>query len=336
MLGELWELHSFDQPLQNGGGSRKERLEKVLLSLSHACFFGSTKVFHRTLWYDKIIMGETLCLTSLSDLKHVLREFHIHPQKRLGQHFILSRKAVETIVREVKDANPSIIIEIGAGLGTLACALGTLRRPVVAIEKDTKLVIALQSLVKEWGLKRDIQIVEMDARTIREEDIMTWSRGKSYVVVGNLPYHITSPLIRLFLELKTRPRIIVFTVQKEVALRINARPPSMNLLAVATQFYGTPSVLLLLKPTCFYPLPSVESAIIKIEPHKSLHENPDRFFHVVKLGFSHPRKLLISNLLKQFPKAALIQTFSLSNIPVQARSAELSMEQWINLAKYLR
>ena len=118
----------------------------------------------------------------------------------------------------------------------------------------------------------------------------------NYKVVANIPYYLTSPLIRKFLESDNQPTEIVLMLQKEVAQRICAEPPNMNLLAVSVQFYAEPKIISFVSKNCFWPAPKVDSAIIKIVPGQKPEISPDLFFKVVKAGFAHPRKQLVNNL----------------------------------------
>ncbi|MEK7498792.1 MAG: rRNA adenine dimethyltransferase family protein, partial [Patescibacteria group bacterium] len=152
-------------------------------------------------------------------------------------------------------------------------------------------------------------------------------------IVGNIPYYLTGFLLRTLLELEHPPKEIVFTIQKEVAERIIAKPPHMNLLAVSVQHFGTPELLFTIPKSDFNPPPQIDSATIKITSYanelKSKQAN-ELFFTLIKAGFSHPRKLLINNLSEGLgiEKTILEEAFKKEGISPTARAQELSLEQW--------
>jgi len=152
-------------------------------------------------------------------------------------------------------------------------------------------------------------------------------------VVANIPYYLTSPLIRKFLEEKNPPQEMVLMLQKEVAQRICSKPPDMNLLAVSVQFYAEPKIISYVSKNCFWPAPKIDSAIIKIIPKIKKQIKNDLFFKVVKAGFSQPRKQLVNNLSKTL-KLTKEQTIALlikNNIKPNQRAETLSIEDWIKL-----
>ena len=168
------------------------------------------------------------------------------------------------------------------------------------------------------------------------------NKDRKYKVVGNIPYYLTSHLIRLLLESSPLPSSIVLMVQKEVAQRIVAQPPKMNLLAVTTQFYAKPEIISYVPKSAFRPQPKVNSAIIRLTPllTPARSSKADQritkqfFFKVVKDGFSHPRKLLINNLSQslKIPKEQLQEIFSQITLPFNTRAQNLSLTQWKTLA----
>jgi len=158
----------------------------------------------------------------------------------------------------------------------------------------------------------------------------------SYRVVANLPYYITSPVLRMFLEAEKKPELLALMVQKEVAQRICAKPPDMSMLAVSTQFYAVPKIIAYVRKTAFWPRPKVDSAIVKIVPNKEKPVvAPDTFFRVVKAGFKQPRKQLANNLATEL-NLSRQETESLlkkADIKPEQRAETLSLKDWINLAK---
>ncbi|MFH1585107.1 MAG: rRNA adenine dimethyltransferase family protein, partial [Patescibacteria group bacterium] len=168
--------------------------------------------------------------------------------------------------------------------------------------------------------------------------------AKDYKVVANLPYYITAPLIRKFLETENPPKVMVVMVQKEVAQRITASPPDMNLLALAVQFYGKPEVVEYVSKGSFWPRPKVVSAILRITPNKRLKTRgrefiaAEQFFCAVKAGFSHPRRQLINNLAEglAMPKEIVGRWLSQNEVDPARRAETLSLAEWVALAQSRR
>ena len=162
--------------------------------------------------------------------------------------------------------------------------------------------------------------------------------------MANIPYYITSPVIRKFLESENQPEIMVLMIQKEVAQRICSKPPKMNLLAISVQFYSNPKIISYVSKSCFWPKPKVDSAIIKLNVEK---EKPkvDRklFFKIVKAGFSHPRKQLVNNLFSELVLGSenklklekeKVKLWLLKNkIKPEQRAQTLEIKDWEKLAK---
>ena len=149
---------------------------------------------------------------------------------------------------------------------------------------------------------------------------------------------ITSNLLRTIFEEWPVPKLIVLTVQKEVAKRIVAKPPDMNLLALSVQFYSEPKIIGYISKGSFRPMPKVDSAIIKLTPHNQpTSANPEMFFKLVKAGFSGKRKQLINNLVKNFGmiREDLLRIFEKMTMKQDVRAENLSLNQWIELSKLM-
>jgi len=277
-------------------------------------------------------------LTNKTIVKDLLKRREIKPEKYLGQHFILSKKALARMVSAAEIEKNDTIIEIGPGLGTLTQELAKIPHPfskgggpkIIAIEKDPKMISILKETLAGY---KNIKIVQADARG---DKLGIKIAKNKYKIVANLPYNVATFLIRQWLELKNSPKLMVLMIQKEVAQRMTAKPPHMNLLAVSTQFLAIAKVVDYVPAKAFWPKPKVDSAIIKIVPKKRPPQKTRRaFFAVVKAGFSQPRKQLIGNLTKKLknPREKLMEIFKNLNISERARAENLSLEQWILLAK---
>jgi 16S rRNA (adenine1518-N6/adenine1519-N6)-dimethyltransferase len=275
----------------------------------------------------------------------------LKPKKRLAQVFLKNKAFLSKIIKAGGISSKDTVLEIGPGKGVLTEALLRAKAKVIAIEKDPQLVDFLKEKFKNH---KNLTIIEADIRDFlknKEFSAQYSILNTQYKVLGNIPYYLTSHLLQLLLELKHQPEVIVFMIQKEVAQRIVAKPPKMNLLAVSVQFYSQPEIISYVPKSAFWPQPKVDSSIIKLTPLpviaiRQLAEKPcppelqrrrESFFQVVKAGFSHPRKLLMSNLSQslKISKERLQETFSKLNLSSNTRAQNLSLENWKDLTTHL-
>lgn len=220
------------------------------------------------------------------------------------------------------------VIEVGPGLGILTEELARLARRVIAIEVDPKLASALARLP-------NLTILNADVLQVDPSQLMG-TEHLSYKVVANLPYYITSPILRHFLEASLKPHLMVVMVQKEVAESIVAEPGEMGLLSVSVQLYGKPVIVHYVPAQAFYPPPKVDSAIVRID----VYQRPaaevgdvDGFFEVVRAGFSAPRKQLhnaLANGLGLSTQRA-IELLNQAGISHKRRAQTLALEEWARL-----
>ncbi len=275
-------------------------------------------------------------LTSPTIIKKLLSKYDTKPSKGLGQNFLIDKKVLQKII-EAGDIKPAdIILEVGPGIGTLTYELAKKAKKIIAIEKSETMCEVLKETLKDFT---NVEIIN--------DDILKVSSFKfqvsSYKVIANIPYYLTSPLIRKFLETPPsggQPQEIILMVQKEVAQRICAKQPNMNLLAVSVQFYAEPKIISYVSKNCFWPAPKIDSAIINITPQKKSTVDPDMFFKVVKAGFSQPRKQLVNNLttLKKIngvklTKEEIFNWLSKNNLKSNQRAESLTIQDWINLTE---
>jgi 16S rRNA (adenine1518-N6/adenine1519-N6)-dimethyltransferase len=266
------------------------------------------------------------------EIKNLLQKYHLRPSRRLGQNFLIDEKVLRKIIEAAELSKNDIVLEVGPGIGNLTTELAKRVKKVITIEKDKKMVEILRETLKNFT---NIEIIEGDILKINLKPYTS----KPYKVVANIPYYLTSPLIRKFLECnEERPRYMILMVQKEVAQRIVARPPDMSILAVSVQFYAKPEIISLVSKKSFWPQPKVDSAIIKIKPLINTDKkliNADLFFKIVKAGFSQPRKQLINNFSKglKFDKKKVEVWFWKNKIQPTQRAETLNLEDWINLTK---
>lgn len=269
-------------------------------------------------------------LLSVKTIKELLLKHNAKPLKQLGQNFLTRQLVLDKIVSAAELKKSDTILEVGPGIGTLTQELAKAAKMVIAVEKDRKMAEILEETLKDY---KNIEIIEGDALKINPKRYALDS--ESYKLMANLPYYITSPVIRKFLEAESQPALIVLMVQKEVAQRICSKPPHMSLLAISVQFYAEAKIVSYVSKNCFWPVPKVDSAIIKIVPQKNNRNlSSDDFFRVAKAGFSHPRKQLANNLSQSLKinKKQINEWLLKNNINPAQRAETLSISQWVNLA----
>jgi len=266
-------------------------------------------------------------LLSVSNVKNLLERYRVRPFKGFGQNFLVSREILNKIIAAADIDPKDIVLEIGPGIGTLTQELAKKSKKVVAVEKDGKMVEILKETLQEFK----------NTRVTRGDILKTGNLNlKNYKVVANLPYNITSPVIRKFLESKNPPRGMTLMIQKEVAKRICAKPPDMNLLAISVQFYSEPKILFYVSKNNFWPRPKVDGMVIKLKIKSlKLKVNKDLFFKIVKAGFSHPRKQLANNLSRELKlnKEEVKKWLSKNKIDPKTRVETTTIEDWIRLTK---
>jgi 16S rRNA (adenine1518-N6/adenine1519-N6)-dimethyltransferase len=265
-------------------------------------------------------------LTSPSTIKELLSKYEARPSKGLGQNFLIDKASLDRIIQAANLNPEDFVLEVGPGLGTLTQKLAEKSGRVVSIEKDKTMIEILKETLSEY---KNVEVINADI--LRYQPQTT-----NYKVIANIPYYLTSPLIRKFLESKNQPKEMVLMIQKEVAKRICAEPGDMSLLAVSVQFYASAKIVSMVSKTCFWPAPKVDSAIIKIVPHgNDISIDTDLFFKIVKAGFSQPRKQIAGNLSKSLKlnKERIIEWLSKNQLNPKQRAETLSVDDWKNLTK---
>ena len=258
--------------------------------------------------------------------RQLCRHWGLKPKKSLGQHFLTDEGVLANIVEAAQLSSQDVIVEVGPGLGTLTRSLAARAGHVIAVEVDPQLVshlkVALASLP-------NVQVVLGDGLEVEPRAL---TQGRAYKVVANIPYYITSPLLRHFLEAEHKPQLMVVMVQKEVAQAIAALPGDMSLLSVLIQFYSLPQVVAYVSAQSFYPAPRVDSAILRLEvlPKPPVEVDRDAFFRAVAAGFAAPRKQLRNSLAigLGLEPSAVAQRLRQAGLEPQRRPQTLSLEEW--------
>lgn len=266
-------------------------------------------------------------------VRETLNQLGIEPKKSLGQNFMVQPGALRRMA-EVADLHPDdAVLEIGAGLGALTDELAERARRVVALEIDERF---LDHLRAHFAAMAGVEIVAGDVLDQNISALMG-PDASHYKAVANVPYYITSAILRHLLESDAPPVLTVLTVQSEVADRVTARPGDMSLLAVSVQFYGEPETVTRLSAANFYPQPDVGSAILRITPYPNgpLLPTADApaFFQVVRAGFSQPRKQVKNSLQAGLnaSRGAVLGWLEAAGIDPRRRAETLSVAEWVAL-----
>lgn len=259
-------------------------------------------------------------------------------RKRLGQHFLKERNALRKIVEALNIKSGDIIVEIGPGHGELTeeFRIQNSEFRIIAIEKDKKLT---EGLKKKFVSDKNIEIVEGDALKVLPQLPKSYIlNSKFYKVVGNIPYYITGHLLRILGELKIKPKLIVLTIQKEVAERICAKPPKMNLLAASVQFWAEPEIIGLINRKSFSPPPEVDGAVVKLTPKRINKKLVKKYYELIKVVFKQPRKTALNNLAAslKLPKKEIIEKLTKQDIRHDLRPQDLTIENLTVLSNVFR
>ncbi len=261
-----------------------------------------------------------------------MREARVSPRKSLGQHFLTDWRIVSRIVEATRLTGGETVIEVGPGLGVLTERLAAAAGRLFAVEIDPELATRLRENLAD---RPSVSIVEADALTVEPESLVGDAK---YGVVGNLPYNAGTAILRHFLESKAPPAWLVVMLQREVVESIVAAPGRMSLVGVSVQVYAEARMLFAVPSRAFYPPPKVRSAVLRLD----VREQPlvpaderERFFEVVRAGFSTPRKQVRNSLVNglRVPAAVVEAALSKAGIDPSLRPAALSIDDWVRLAR---
>lgn len=248
----------------------------------------------------------------------------VKPKKSLGQHWLHDKAILEAMVKAGEIKPSDTVVEVGPGLGTLTHKLVGAAKTVIAIELDETLAVGLKERVEAENLL-------IEHKNVLEYDFTTLL--PNYKVVANIPYYLTSNLIRTLLESPNPPSVMALLVQKEVAERIVAAPGQMSVLAISVQFYAEAKLKEVVPAELFTPPPKVDSQIIQIKRREQPlfpDVNEKDFFKLIKAGFSEKRKKLRSSLSGglHISKDRVDQLLKQSDTAADARAQELSLQDW--------
>ena len=288
-------------------------------------------------------MDKTGSATLLARTKKLLRKYDIRARKGLAQHFLVDDAILDKILETADLKTDDTVIEVGPGLGLMTAELARRAGWVIAIELDNRLASILQkTLPYENIVVLNEDVLGTDpAKLLKDSAPHFPPQLSSYRVVANLPYYITSPVLRHFLEAKVKPEVMVVMVQKEVAEVICAEAGQCSLLSIAVQFYGKPNIVAGVPAASFYPPPEVDSAIVKIDVYKKPPvpvTDTDGFFKLVRAGFSAARKQAANSLAQGLgmPKEEVLVLLDKASIDPRRRAETFTLEEWAALFREYR
>jgi 16S rRNA (adenine1518-N6/adenine1519-N6)-dimethyltransferase len=265
----------------------------------------------------------------------LLHDYGLKPKKGLGQNFLIDETILQNIVEAANIKAGDEVLEIGAGLGYLTCHLASKATRLTAVEIDSQFLPILKKVLKGFD---NITLIQGD---IMEIDPSTLANKAGYKVVANIPYYLTSNLIRRLLEVPLKPALIALTIQNEVAQRVCSAPGKMSLLSLGVQVYGKAHIAFSIPATAFYPIPEIDSALLLVE----LYDQPvipveslDSFFKLAKSAFAQKRKML-HNALAGAPRLGTEKAGILlkrSGIDPDRRAQTLAMQEWFILTEEYR
>jgi 16S rRNA (adenine1518-N6/adenine1519-N6)-dimethyltransferase len=268
----------------------------------------------------------TRALLSRHGVRETLAGLGLRPSRRMGQNFLVEPAALFHILKAADVGPQDAVLEVGPGLGVLTEELARRAGRVVTVELDHRLAARLREHLRAAA---HVTLVEGDILRHDPGMLMSW---QPYKVVANLPYAITSPVLRHLLEAKAPPQRLVVMVQWEVARRITAGPPEMSLLALAVQYYAVPEIVIRVPAGCFIPAPQVDSAVLRLEvsPEPRVDVPPETFFHLARLAFAHPRQQLGKTLAAGLgrPRPEVDAALAAAGIDPTRRPETVAVEEW--------
>ena len=272
-------------------------------------------------------------------VREALRALQLRPTRGMGQNFLIDGEALRTIVETAELTPVARVVEVGPGLGVLTWELVRRAGQVIAIELDQRLA---QRLSRLYADTPQLTIVQQD---VLRTDIAEITQRQPYQVVANLPYAITSAVLRHFLECANPPTSMVVLVQREVAQRICGTPGDMSVLAHGIQIRAEPELVAIVPPDSFMPAPEVHSAVLKLtlRPQPLIDPATEaRVFRVLKAGFLHARKQLGNSLAGglaahgiHLERSAAQAALQKAGVDPTRRAESLSLAEWVQVADAL-
>ena len=269
----------------------------------------------------------------------IIKKYNFAFQKRFGQNFLIDSHVIEKIIRAADINKEDTVIEIGPGIGTLTQYLAEAAGKVIAIEIDKNLMPVLDETLAEYD---NVEIINEDVLKVDINKLI--GEGKNCKVVANLPYYITTPIIMGLLENNVPASSITVMVQKEVAMRMQAKPGSKDYgaLSLAVSYYAEPYIVANVPENCFMPRPNVGSAVIKLtrwEEKPVNVENEKLMFDIIRASFNQRRKTLQNGIKNaswlDYSKEDIVAALGKMGLDEAIRGEALTLEQFAELSDFL-
>lgn len=267
------------------------------------------------------------------NIQPLLKGYGIQPRKSLGQNFLIEPAGLMKVINAAELTGGEEVLEIGAGLGSLTYLLAQSCALVTTVEIDSHMLDPLKEALKPFD---NVNIVPGDILQLDPSNLVT---QENYVVVANIPYYITSAIIRHLLEAAFKPSRVILTIQKEVAQRIVARDGRMSLLSLSVFIFGEPEIVGIIPAGSFFPPPDVDSAVLRIRLHSEPLIPPsqlDIFFKLAHAGFGQKRKTLRNSLSAglSLPTCEVETKLLKAAIEPSRRAETLSVAEWASLLDF--
>src|SRR3989338_3781122 len=267
-------------------------------------------------------------MLKLNEVKSVLREYNIHPSKRLGQNFLIDQNIKNKIIGSIQLSKENVVLEIGPGLGALTEDLCKKVKKVIAVEKDKRLYAFLLN-------NAYIDLINNDILKYEFKDI-----SSKLIIVGNLPYSISSPILNHLINNKDYINSVYITVQMEFGERLVALPGTKNYssLSCYAQFYGDPKILFKIPRGAFFPVPEVDSCFLKIDFEKKIDSSIDQvlLFKIIRSSFEKRRKTILNSLSSSGifkSKEEALASLEKARISPDRRPETISLQEFILLSR---
>lgn len=274
----------------------------------------------------------------LSDIKQILKDHNFRFNKQFGQNFITDTNLLQAMVKDSGATGDDVVVEIGAGAGTLTRELAKVAGKVYAFEIDRNLVPILGQTLK--GLEDKVEVIFRDVQKVTDKELDEILGGKPYKVVANLPYYITTPIIMRFLERERRPQSITVMIQKEVGERLTSTADSgdYGVITLAIALEGKAKVMRDVPRYMFTPQPNVDSCIVRIDLDDTYsHVDKAKVKKVIRAAFAMRRKTLVNNLMSGLGVSRENACKALNDMGLdeRIRGEVLDIEQFIKLSEIL-
>lgn len=274
----------------------------------------------------------------MENLKSILQKHNLILKKAYGQNFLTDTLLLDEIVAKAGVTNNDVVLEIGCGAGALTQALAKRAKKVVGYEIDTRLKPILEQTLAEFN---NVEIVFSDVMKNKLSDIEK-KLGGEYILVANLPYYITTPIVMRFIENSQNLKAMVIMVQEEVAMRFSAKAGSSDYgaITVGINLRGSGEIVLKVPREKFTPAPNVDSAVVKIDIEKDKFSGADLVAvrDIVRCGFSSRRKMLVNNFINGFKlqRTMVEELLNDADISLTVRGEDLSAEDYVRLSNVFK